>query len=49
LRLWSEHRGTTGLPRWRVVGLEVLDREIVQARGAGGMSRPLVASRVARL
>lgn len=49
LRLWSEHRGTTGLPRWRVVGLEVLDREIVHARGAGGMSRPLVASRVARL
>jgi hypothetical protein len=49
LRLWSEQRRRTGLPRWRVVGLEVLERDIVHARGAGRMSRPLIASRVSRL
>jgi hypothetical protein len=32
LRLWNEHRPTAGLPPWKVVGLEVVDRETFQAR-----------------
>lgn len=32
LRLWNEHRSSAGLPPWRVVGLEVIDRETYQAR-----------------
>jgi hypothetical protein len=27
LRLWGEHRASAELPPWRVVGLEVVDRE----------------------
>lgn len=34
LRVWNEHRKTAGLPRWEVVGLEVLEREAFQRRGA---------------
>jgi hypothetical protein len=34
LRLWGEHRQSAGLPGWRVVGLEVLDRETFRQRGA---------------
>ena len=26
LRLWNEHRESAGLPRWEVVGLEVVER-----------------------
>lgn len=37
LRLWSEHRASTGLPAWRVVGLEVLDRETLRSRGERGL------------
>jgi hypothetical protein len=44
LRLWAEHRASAGLPRWRVVGLEVLDRDTVHARGAGTVARPLVSA-----
>ena len=29
LRVWDEHRESAGLPRWEVVGLEVLEREVV--------------------
>jgi hypothetical protein len=32
LRLWNEHRLSAGLPPWKVVGLEVIDRETYQAR-----------------
>ena len=32
LRLWNEHRMSAELPPWRVVGLEVIDRETYQAR-----------------
>jgi hypothetical protein len=32
LRLWNEHRVSAGLPPWKVVGLEVIDRETYQAR-----------------
>lgn len=27
LRMWSDHKASARLPAWRVVGLEVLDRE----------------------
>ena len=36
LRLWSEHRGTAGLPHWEIVGLEVLEREVFHLRGRTG-------------
>jgi hypothetical protein len=32
LRLWGEHRLTAALPRWRVAGLEVVDRATFQRR-----------------
>jgi hypothetical protein len=37
LRLWGEHRRTAGLPPWRVIGLEVIDRRTWQRR-AGARS-----------
>lgn len=37
LRLWSEHRQSAGLPEWHPVGLEVLDRETLRARGERGL------------
>ena len=33
LRVWNEHRDSAGLPRWEVVGLEVLERPVFQSRG----------------
>ncbi len=33
LRVWDEHRESAGLPRWEVVGLEVLEREVFLSRG----------------
>jgi hypothetical protein len=47
LRLWGDHRVSCDLPAWRVVGLEVLDRGTVRARGAGRPANPLVAAGVA--
>ena len=32
LRVWNEYRDSAGLPRWEVVGLEVLERSIFQSR-----------------
>ncbi len=32
LRVWNEYRDSAGLPRWEVVGLEVLEREVFQSR-----------------
>lgn len=32
LRVWNEHRVSAGLPRWEVVGLEVLERPVFQRR-----------------
>jgi hypothetical protein len=32
LRLWDEHRTSADLPPWKVVGLEVLEREVYQER-----------------
>ena len=46
LRVWNEHRETAGLPRWEVVGLEVLERDAFLRRGhdrtpvAIGVHRP---------
>ena len=33
LELWDEHRISSGLPDWEVVGVEVLDRETFRRRG----------------
>ena len=33
LRVWNEHRDSAGLPRWEVVGLEVLERSVFLSRG----------------
>lgn len=33
LRLWAEHRRSADLPDWHPVGLEVVDRETLHARG----------------
>ena len=33
LRVWNEHRASAGLPRWEVVGLEVLERHVFLSRG----------------
>ena len=33
LALWSEHRRSADLPDWRPVGLEVVDRDTLHARG----------------
>jgi hypothetical protein len=33
LELWEEHRVSSGLPDWNVVGVEVLDRETFHRRG----------------
>ena len=33
LRVWNEHRESAGLPRWEVVGLEVLERAVFLSRG----------------
>ena len=33
LRVWNEHRESAGLPRWEVVGLEVLERTVFLSRG----------------
>lgn len=32
LRVWNEYRTSAGLPRWEVVGLEVLERHVFQSR-----------------
>lgn len=33
LRVWNEYRESAGLPRWEVVGLEVLERSVFLSRG----------------
>jgi hypothetical protein len=48
LRIWNEHRTTSRLPSWEVVGLEVLEQETYRVRSpdSGSMlataQRPLV-------
>jgi hypothetical protein len=33
LRLWADHRDSSGLPDWDVVGVEVVDRATFHSRG----------------
>ena len=42
LRLWGEHRGSAGLPPWRVAGLEVVDRATFQRRAMDSPAPALV-------
>jgi hypothetical protein len=32
MRLWNEHRDSANLPRWEVVGLEVLEKDLRDTR-----------------
>ena len=32
MRLWNEHRDSANLPRWEVVGLEVLEKQLRDTR-----------------
>jgi hypothetical protein len=47
LRLWDEHRVAADLPKWEVVGLEVLERDTFNARAGAksatriGLHRPM--------
>ncbi|MEV1019169.1 hypothetical protein [Streptomyces sp. NPDC050264] len=45
LRLWGEHRQTSRLPPWEIVGLEVIDRQTYHHRIAEGYG-PLPATPV---
>lgn len=49
LRLWSEHRDSAGLPRWEVVGLEVVEKSIREggAEAAGSSLRSTTMSPIA--
>lgn len=49
LRLWGDHRGSCALPSWRVVGIEVIDRDTVHARGADRAQSPLITAGVVPL
>ena len=40
LRIWPENRDSAGLPDWRVVGLEVLDRGTLRERSDRGLVPP---------
>ncbi|WP_326612268.1 hypothetical protein OIE62_14915 [Streptomyces scopuliridis] len=43
LRLWGEHRSSAKLPPWKIVGLEVIDRETYHQRIAEGYGPPPAA------
>ncbi|MGR8010580.1 hypothetical protein [Streptomyces hypolithicus] len=45
LRLWGEHRASSKLPPWEIVGLEVIDRDTYHLRIAEGFG-PLPAAPV---
>ncbi len=49
LRIWGDHRASCGLPPWRVVGVEVIDRDTVHARGADRPQTPLIVAGVGPL
>ena len=44
LRLWPEHEQSAGLPRWRVVGLEVVDRDTARRRWETSSGQPAVTT-----
>jgi hypothetical protein len=37
MRVWYEHRESCGLPDWKLVGMEVLERDLLQRRTTTGM------------
>ncbi len=37
MRLWNEHRDSARLPRWEVVGLEVVEKGLRERRAAGAL------------
>lgn len=39
LRVWLEHRPSTGLPPWEVVGLEIVEKSVHDARA--GLTGPV--------
>lgn len=41
LRMWSDHEQSAGLPPWRVVGLEVVDRETARRRWTTSSAQPV--------
>jgi len=41
LRLWADHRRSARLPPWRVVGLEVVDRETARRRWSSQTGSPV--------
>jgi hypothetical protein len=49
LRLWSEHRDSAGLPRWEVVGLEVVEKSVRErgSRDAGSTLRSTTMAPIA--
>jgi hypothetical protein len=49
LRLWGDHKTSCQLPSWRVVGIEVIDRDTIQLRGNTGSQKSLIATGVVRL
>ncbi|MGL5857328.1 MAG: hypothetical protein ACRC35_02795 [Angustibacter sp.] len=49
LRLWGDHRASCDLPPWRVVGIEVIDRDTVHSRGVDRPQTPLISAGVAPL
>jgi hypothetical protein len=49
LRIWGDHRSSCGLPSWRVVGVEVIDRDTVHVRGVERPQTPLIVAGVAPL
>jgi hypothetical protein len=49
LRIWGDHRASCDLPAWRVVGVEVIDRDTVHARGADRPQTPLISAGVGPL
>ncbi|MGL4173625.1 MAG: hypothetical protein ACRCTR_06075 [Actinomycetota bacterium] len=49
LRLWGDHRASCGLPLWRVVGIEVVDRDTMYTRGVDRSYSPLISAGVAPL
>jgi hypothetical protein len=36
MRLWNEHRDSAKLPDWEVVGLEIVEKDVREQRGALG-------------
>lgn len=46
MRLWNEHRDSAKLPRWEVVGLEIIEKDVHKARRASSARRVEVTPKV---